>query len=551
MVNDVNTVTSKLSMAWNAAEPRRKAMLVLGLAAMIAALALFARIVATPTMALLYSGLDSSAASGVIEGLDRQAVQYEVRGDAIYVPADVRDRVRITLAGEGLPAAGAAGYELLDGLSGFGTTAEMFDAAYWRAKEGELARTVLASPRVIRARVHIAQTTRRPFEANAPVTASVTVSTSSGALSRNQAEAIRFLVASAVSGLSLHNVAVIDQENGVILRSGETETKAGAAEEAATQTEALRRNVMRLLEARVGAGAAIVEVAVDAARDSETIRERRLDPESRIVIHTDTEESTDAAEGEATGVTVASNLADGDVEGGDQSSRQASRTRERINYEISETVSERIRPAGEIRKISVAVMVDGIRTDDGTGTMIWEPRPEEELNALGDLVKSAVGYDEARGDVVTIQSLQFSDVGGQGSVATSSVMDILGDNAMSIIQLLTLGMVALMLGLFVVRPILSVAGPAGGQDFAMPTEIGDGGFAGSTGGTGGEMGGGFFSDMPAGQGFDIPSGDMIDAQALDVDQRALLETTVAEKPDEATKLLSSWLDEPADKEQAA
>lgn len=557
MVNNVNTLFSNLGMAWNAAEPRKKAMLVVGLVAMIAVLTLFGRVVTSPTMALLYSGLDSSAASGVIEGLDRQGVPYQVRGDAIYVPSDQRDRIRISLAGEGLPAAGAAGYELLDGLSGFGTTAEMFDAAYWRAKEGELARTILASPRVVRARVHIAQSARRPFEEPAPVTSSVTVSTSSGALSRQQAEAIRFLVASAVSGLSLQNVAVIDQENGVILRSGEAETKTGAADVAAAQTEALRQNVMRLLEARVGAGGAIVEVALDAARDSETIRERRLDPESRIVIHTDTEESTDAAEGEASGVTVASNLADGDVEGGDQSSRQASRTRERINYEISETVSERVRPAGEIKRISVAVMIDGIRTIDDAGNTVWAPRPAEELAALQELVESAVGFDEARGDKVTIQSLEFSEIGGEGTVATSALSNVLAGNAMAIIQLLTLGLVALLLGLFVVRPILSAggsqAGAAGmlsdGSDMSFDG-MGDD-MAGGLGDLGGGMDGGFFPNSTAGQGFDMPSGDMIDGHAQEVDQRALLETTVAEKPEEATKLLISWLDDGAPKERVA
>ncbi len=503
-------------------------MLVLGAAGLIVVLALFGRIATTPTMALLYSGLDSSAASGVIEGLDRQGVPYEVRGDAIYVPADSRDRVRITLAGEGLPAAGAAGYELLDGMSGFGTTAEMFDAAYWRAKEGELARTILASPRVIRARVHIAQSARRPFEAAAAVTASVTVSTSSGSLNRQQAEAIRFLVASAVSGLALHNVAVIDQENGVILKSGEPDTQGGAGDDAAAQAESLRHAVTRLLEARVGPGGAIVEVAVDTARDSETIRERTLDPDSRIVIHTDKEESTDAEEGEAGGVTVASNLADGDVEGSDQSSRQASRTRERVNYEISETVRESIRPAGAVRRISVAVMVDGIRSVDADGTETWIARSDEELASLQSLVEGAVGYDAERGDTVTLQSLQFSAMSAQGSVATSGIMAVLSSNAMAIIQILTLGIVALMLGLFVIRPILSVADTAPPASDLPPLRYEGGGPYPSGGATSEEI---FF-----------PSGDMIDSDALDIDRRALLETAIAEKPEEATKLLISWLD---------
>ncbi|MEM7522245.1 MAG: flagellar basal-body MS-ring/collar protein FliF [Pseudomonadota bacterium] len=565
---NVSSITSNIGGAWRAADQRRKVMLIVSIVAVAAVLWLFGRIIATPTMALLYSGLDSSAASGVVEGLERQGVPYEVRGDAIFVPSNQRDKVRITLAGQGLPAAGAAGYELLDTMSGFGTTAEMFDAAYWRAKEGELARTILASQRVIRARVHIAQKKRQPFERETPVTASVTVSTSSGALSRNQAEAIRFLVASAVAGLSLTNVAVIDQENGVILRSGEQESESSATDDAAGKAEAMRRSVTRLLEARVGAGAAIVEVAVDTRRDSETVRERVLDPESKIVVHTDKEESTDDAEGDANAVTVASNLADGDVEGaGDQTRRQASRTRERVNYEVSETVRERVRPAGEIQRVTVAVMVDGIRTPQPDGTALWTARPEAEIEALRELVESAVGFDEARGDQVTIQSLEFSDLGGEGVVAQAGFMDAIAANAMSLVQLLTLGIVALLLGLFVIKPILSSAGAAaGGGEMASMGQM-DEGFSGDDGfaidgdvGLAGDMGGGmgadadFFSDAGGGEAISMPSGAMIDAGAMDYDQRDLLESTVAEKPEEAARQLGVWLDdelEPAALEGAA
>ncbi|MEM8751878.1 MAG: flagellar basal-body MS-ring/collar protein FliF [Pseudomonadota bacterium] len=553
----MSSVATNIGTAWRAADQRRRVMLIVSLIAVAVVVGLFVRIVSTPTMALLYSGLDSSSASGVVEGLERQGVPYEVRGDAIFVPSDMRDKVRITLAGQGLPAAGAAGYELLDTMSGFGTTAEMFDAAYWRAKEGELARTILASQRVVRARVHIAQKKRQPFERETPVTASVTVTTSSGALSRQQAEAIRYLVASAVAGLALNNVAVIDQENGVILRSGEDETEAAAGDDATTRAEAMRRSVTRLLEARVGPGAAIVEVAVDASRDSEKIVEKQLDPESRIVIHTDTEESTDDAEGDANAVTVASNLADGDVEGaGDQTRRQSSRTRERVNYDVSEVVRERVRPAGSIERITVAVMVDGIRTPQPDGSVLWAPRPAEELQALQALVESAVGYNEGRGDQVTIETLEFSEVGGRGAVAEARFGDFFADNAMSIIQLATLGAVALLLGLFVVRPILAGRGGAGG-DLALASgggdaellpagqddfSLGGGGGGDADFGSGGGADMDFFSDSGSGDAIAMPSAGMIESGSLEVDRRDLLESTVAEKPEEAVKQLGVWLD---------
>ena len=148
----------------------------------------------TPGMALLYSGLEGTTSGEVIAALDQRTVSYEVRGDSIFVDDSQRDSLRMTLAAEGLPANGGSGYELLDNLSGFGTTSQMFDAAYWRAKEGELARTVLAMPEVKSARVHIAQAPTQLFQEKGQPTASVTVVTAAGGLNPMQAKALRHLL---------------------------------------------------------------------------------------------------------------------------------------------------------------------------------------------------------------------------------------------------------------------------------------------------------------------------------------------------------------------
>lgn len=191
---------NRLVATWQDMEPRRR--FVAGLAALAALIAIvgLGRMASAPSMALLYSGLDPSAAGGVVSALESRGAVYEVRGDAIYVASDQRDRLRMALAAEGRPAGGPAGYELLDGISGFGTTSEMFDATYWRAKEGELARTILALPGVRSARVHIANPVRKPFERRLDPSAAVTVAMRSGALGESQAQAIRHLVSSAVAG---------------------------------------------------------------------------------------------------------------------------------------------------------------------------------------------------------------------------------------------------------------------------------------------------------------------------------------------------------------
>jgi flagellar M-ring protein FliF len=211
------------------------------------------------------------------------------------------------------------------------------------------------------------------------------------------------------------------------------------------------------VEARVGHGNAIVEVSVETITDRESIFERTFDPDSRVVISTDTEErSTNANESGTGSVTVASNLPDGDAEGGgDSSSSQNSEVRERTNYEVSEVKREIIKSPGSIKKLSVAVLVDGFQSTNEAGVEEFNPRSKEEIDSLRDLVASTVGFNEERGDTITIKSMAFEPVIGSGTEASISTLSSLGINIMTIIQLSILGLVSLILGLFVVRPILT------------------------------------------------------------------------------------------------
>jgi flagellar M-ring protein FliF len=172
-------------------------------------------------------------------------------------------------------SSGGGGYELLDSLSGFGTTSQMFDAAYWRAKEGEIARTLLAMPEVKAARVHIASAPTRAFQQDSSATASVTLTTLSGSLSEAQARAIRHLVASAVAGMAPDAVQIIDTVAGLI---GGQETEGFEAGDATDRAAMIKGNVERLLAARVGAGNAVVEVSIDLVSEREAITERKFDP---------------------------------------------------------------------------------------------------------------------------------------------------------------------------------------------------------------------------------------------------------------------------------
>ncbi|MCH2093581.1 MAG: flagellar M-ring protein FliF [Rhodobacteraceae bacterium] len=430
---------------WSALDLRRRVIVIAATVAVFVAILGLSRMATAPSFSLLYAGLEPGAAGDVVQALESRSVQYEVRGGAIYVEGAQRDELRMTLASEGLPANGVQGYELLDSLSGFGTTSQMFDAAYWRAKEGELARTIVSSPHVSAARVHIANGAQGPFQPSANPTASVVVTASGATFTAEQAKALKHLVAAAVPGLQPASVTVVDASGQLV--SGDDQ--ATVLPLGGDRSNGLRDRVQRLVDARVGRGNAVVEVSVETVTQTEVIRERLFDPEGRVAISTDTEERSNRDQGgETRAVTVASNLPDGETGANDGSSSQGSETRERINYEVSETMREISRAPGDIRRVSVAVLVNGATTGENAIA-------QADLDALRDLVASAVGFNEARGDAITIRAMPFEVIEPAGTAASPAPWLASLFDWQTLAQMVVLGLVALGLGLFVVRPLLS------------------------------------------------------------------------------------------------
>jgi flagellar M-ring protein FliF len=539
-----NAVQNLLSL-WSALSLQRRIVVIGATLAMFMAVLTLGRMSSSPTMTLLYAGLDGKTAGEVVAALDQQGAAYEVRGTAIYVADTARDSLRMTLAGQGLPAAGSTGYELLDGMSGFGTTSQMFDAAYWRAKEGELARTILSNPQVRAARVHIAAAPDAPFQPDQRPSASITVTSVSGALGTDQARALRHLVAAAVPGLLPKDVALIDSVSGLI-PFDENDPMMG--QDPNDRAATLRANLERLLEARVGPGRAIVEVSLDVNTEQEQITERVFDPQGRVAISSDTEERTGSS-GQTDGqVTVASNLPDGDAGAGPSEQSQSSETRERVNYEVSETQREILRAPGTLRKISVAVLVDAVTVTAADGTQTVEPRSDEELATLRELVASAVGLDEARGDVLTLRSLAFQATPAEGTVAEAATaawmtpMDI-----MQMVQVAVLAVVALVLGLFVVRPILAPSAARRAQiepaarPLALPPAQGAA-FAGN-GALTGEIQDGFDATSFASPAF--PRAD--DEDDLPADPVSRLRRLIEERQSESIEILRGWMEKEEEK----
>lgn len=520
---------------WTKLDLRRRVIIVGATLAMFAAVLALSRMAGKSEMGLLYAGLEPAAAGEVVAALDQRGVAYEIQGDSILVDVTQRDALRMALASEGLPAAGGGGYELLDSLSGFGTTSQMFDAAYWRAKEGEIARTLLAMPEVKAARVHIASAPTRAFQTEPRATASVTLTTVSGSLSEAQARAIRHLVASAVAGMTPDAVQIIDTVAGLI---GGQETEGLETGDAAERAAVIKGNVERLLAARVGAGKAVVEVSIDLVSEREAITERKFDPQGRVAISSETEERSGSSTEPGGEVTVASNLPEGDAEAGGQGRSQNSETRERVNYEVSETQREILRNPGAVRRMTVAVMVDGVVTAAEDGTRTWAPRPEEELATLRELVASAVGLDETRGDVLTLKSLEFQELPlPEGTEATASLLPPLGQiDVMSMIQTGVLALVALVLGLFVIRPVLTSANraalPAPEAQLALPPAMLPGSMA-----LNGEVDDGF--DYGA---FASPRSDRPEGEEPEEDPATRLRRLIEQRQTESIEILRGWME---------
>ena len=385
----------------------------LGLAGLLALGAIWfvARAPQAPS-GLLYAGLDPADAGRIAARLEEMRIPIEARGDGtILVPANQVARLRMQFASEGLPRQTGAGYELLDQVNPMQMTSFMQRVQRLRALEGELARTIVGMQGVRTARVHIVLPERESFSREAPApTASVSVTTQTGQrLTNAQASAIRLLVAGAVPRLRQEGVSVLDPSGVVLAADGAVGAMAGRVSEMrALQEATLQKAVLDLLEPLVGRGRvrAIAAVEIDATRM--VAREEKFDPNGQVERsrQTSTENENSEDSRSQNPVTVGQNLPNQQQNqggGGNRTASRVDRNSDTVNYEVSSRVEEVTREPGAIRRLSMAVVVDGT-TDPGGA---FRPRTKEELDRFTALVRSAIGFDERRGDRVTVDGIRF------------------------------------------------------------------------------------------------------------------------------------------------
>lgn len=458
------TRADRLAVALRGLGPVRLAALGLSAAGLIGFFLYLLFRVAEPAHALLYAGLDLRDGAEIVGRLETLGVPYRLQADGgtILVPADRALRLRMTLAEEGLPRGGSVGYEIFDQTSAFGTTNLLADINLRRALEGELARTIASLADVRAARVHLVLPKRELFRRESvQPSASVTLHLAGGRrLDRRQVSAIQHLTASAVPGLGPEAVTLVDGQGTLLARGGddpEAVLPAHAEEYRTTYEARLQRTIEDLLGRSLGAGRVRAEVTVDIDFDRVTTTQETFDPEGQVVRSTQTveEESELAEQDQDDAVSVANNLPNLAAEGGTAgrtSSENRARAEETINYEISRTVRNHTQLGGRVRRLSVAVLVDGRMARDPMGELVWRQLEADELAQIETLVRSAVGFDAARGDVVQIINMPFAETPLPEVQEPWLDLGLTKHDLMQLAELAVLALVALLLITMVLRP---------------------------------------------------------------------------------------------------
>ncbi len=387
-------LTTKASELWGQFSTKQKVMMAVSVVVTLVVVLGVLSWATRPNYMVLFSNLDPKDAATIVERLKADKVPYKLRdgGTTILVPAKRVYDLRLELAGQGLPMMGTVGYEIFD-RNNIGVTDFVQKLNYRRALEGELARTIRALAEVSSARVHVVIPERSLYATQQrKPSASIMLKLKPGArLSTSQVRGIANLVASSVEGLNPDNVTIVDSYGNALSEPKQAQSLASlTASQLQLQQEVedyLTRKLNTLLEGVVGADKASVRVSalLDFNQLERTIE--KYDSENPAIRSQETYSQPATGKGGTGGETTVT------------------------NYELNRTVERVVQAAGSIKRLSVAVVVDGhykkVKGKDGKVETQFVPRSPEELAQLRKLVESAVGFDPKRGDQIEVTSLPF------------------------------------------------------------------------------------------------------------------------------------------------
>ena len=418
--------------------------------------------VTTPQMTTLFTDLTADDSSSIIKDLERQAIPFELRneGAVIMVPKDRVTRLRMKLAEGGLPKGGGVGYEIFDKSDALGTTSFVQNINHLRALEGELSRTIRAIDRIQAARVHLVLPERPLFSRETPEPSASIVVRVRGSLEAQQIRAIRHVVASAVNGLKPQRVSIVDEGGRLLADGAGTDPENAIGDERRTAFEKRMRNeVEAIVSSVVGQGRARVQLTADFDYNKITQTSDKFDPEGRVLRSSQTREESSASAGDSGQVTVNNELPGNQAKDSAALARdQSKKSEETNNYEISRTTKTEVTEAGRVNRISVAVLVDGAYSKNEKGEMVYQDRSKEQLDRIATLVRSAIGFDQKRGDQVEVVNLRFAEAPAVPPVVEPTgllgMLQFTKDDVMYVIELGVMMLLGLVVLFMVIRPLV-------------------------------------------------------------------------------------------------
>ncbi|HXW69347.1 MAG TPA: flagellar basal-body MS-ring/collar protein FliF, partial [Dissulfurispiraceae bacterium] len=471
---------------------------------------------------VLYSNLTQEDAGQVINKLKEMKVSYKVDGNAIYVPSSKVYELRLELASQGVPQGGGVGFEIFD-KSQLGVTEFVQRLNYMRALQGEIARTIRQLAEVDQARVHIAIPERTIFtEREEKPTASIVLKLKAGrVLSQGQIGGIVHLVSSSVEGLSPDQVTVIDNMGNMLSKPSDGDVIADAKQRDYQKSvdKDYETKLASMLEGIVGKGKAIVRASAKIDYSQVEKTEESFDPDTIAMrsVQRNQEKSGGASTGGIPG--ALSNQPGQQAAVVSSSPNSSQKQSENINYEVSRSVSKIIQPRGEIKSISVAVLVDGTYKKE-KDKQVYQARSEAELKKYDELIKAAIGFNKERGDQVIVENVPFETVPEE--VEKTDYLRVV----LSVLKYMVPIVLIILIILFVLKPVIETL-KAAPHARGLPGEFSPSAGVAGVGGAGGP-------GVVGEEDIEVPSAAVMKARVTEV---------VKKDPRKAATILKEWLSE--------
>ena len=499
-------VSSQLKSLYKGITPAKRLTLVALVGGTILGLIFLTNWAGSPDLQVLYSNLGPEDGGAIVSALKERRIPYKIsaNGSSILAPSEQIYDLRLELAATGLPRGSGVGFEIFDNAK-LGMTEFVQNVNYQRALQGELSRTIDRIDGVDSSRLHIVMPTKSLFiEEDTPATASVTLKLRSGRwLSKDQVQAIVHLVSSSVSGMNPENITIVDNYGKML---SETKNKSGPGQATSDQLglqekmeKSIENRIQTMLETALGSGKAIARVScsLDFKREEKT--EELYKPDNKAIRSEQlfSERSSGAANAAPSGVpgvlsntqenepaqadenTEAAAQAPGQAQNAQTSTESASFSKQdrTVNYEISKVTSRIVEPFARLKRVSVAVMVDGIHKsvvgEDDKTELKYIPRTDDEMAKLEKIVKHAINFNAERGDSVEVVNLPFErhmTIEDEEDETEKGWFSTVKKYAPSM-KLVTLSLLLLFSFIFVIRPVIRWLTAGSTEGGAMLTQL--------------------------------------------------------------------------------